>query len=158
MQSHSREWERTLQCPPDLQRMSDCSSLSALLSPVIPQAATLCNPRLWSFSTKFKLNVIRLPINDERARLSSAVECKVFVLWLSWRLWWRWEEAEMPRSCSSCRSPSDKEGTFAAIVVVVQPPGSKCCWWDGDEVLTCSQFRQDGRLKEWRLLKEIVTL
>lgn len=57
----------------------------------------------------------------------------------------------MPRSCKSCRSPSDEVVTFE---VAVWPPAPTCCWWDGDEVFTSSQFLQDGRPKERRLVEK----
>lgn len=137
------------------QTMCNLFSLSALLRPFIPQAATLCSPRLWSFSTKFKLKKFLRPTlsGDEPPPLSFAVGCAGFVLWLWCRLWWGKGDAEMPCSCSSCRSPSDELVTFVVVVVVVRSPRPKC-GWDGDEVLTSSQFRQDGRPKEWRLPTE----
>lgn len=81
-------------------RTSDHVSLcSSSLRPVIPQAATLCSPRLCSFSTKFKLNTLNLPCwpGDEPPPLSFAVEPVGFVQWLWCRLQWGWGDAEMPR-------------------------------------------------------------
>lgn len=55
----------------------------------------------------------------------------------------------MPRSCSSCTSPSDEVFTFEVGVTGGRPP-----WLDADEVFTSSLFRQDGRPKDCRLLVE----
>ena len=149
---------REEQSSSNFQTKSDCFSLSAPRRPIIPQAATLCSPRLWSFSTKFRLKMflLRSLSGDEPPPLSIDVEHEGFALWLQCRLWWwGWGEAEMPCSCSSCRSPSDEVVSFVVVgLVVAWTPRPKCCWWDGDEVLTSSQFRQDGRPKEWRLPRE----
>lgn len=52
----------------------------------------------------------------------------------------------MPRSCNSRRSPSDDVVTRAEVVLMVLMSGPMCWWWDGEEVLRSSRFRQGGRL------------
>lgn len=136
-----RKWWAT---PTNSQRSSGFCSASQ--RPIIPQAATRCKPRPWSFSTKFKLNKFCRPslLRDELPPPSFALaaEPEGLVLSLQCTLWWGWREAEMPRCRSSCRSPSD---AVAVFVAAVQLPASKCCWWGGDDALMSSQFRQDGR-------------
>lgn len=140
-----REWWATPP-PTNSQRPSGFFSVSASSRPIIPQAATRCKPRPWSFSTKFKLNKFRRPSlpHDELPPPSFALaaEPEGLVLSLQCTLWWGWREAEMPRCRSSCRSPSDEVVVFVAAV---QLPAPKCCWWGGDDALMSSQFRQDGR-------------
>lgn len=126
---------------------------SASLWPDIPLAATRCKPKLWSFSTKFRLNMFRLSPTSADKSLSVHLSLKPggAALCLYFSLYWGWGDADIPRSCRSCRSPSDEVVTCAEVLVMLSTSGSTCWCWDGEEELRSSQLRQGGRLKERRL-------
>lgn len=128
-------------------RRLTCFCHSASLWPDIPLAATLCNPKLWSFPTRFRLNSFRPPASADGGRPSRlSLEPDAAASRLERGVCWERGAAEMPRSCSSCRSPSDEVVTCAEVVLLVLMSGPACWWWDAEGVLRSWLSRPGGRL------------